>query len=68
MLVHMGNFLKGIDPSVKDSGHSVCAFSSLLDNAKLFSKEFVLVYTPTAVIRSASVHSHNILSLLPGHE
>lgn len=34
----MGNFLKEIYSEVQDLGPSVCASSSLLDNAKLFSK------------------------------
>lgn len=49
VLVHKGNFSKEIYPGVEDLGHSVWASSTLLDNAKLFCKEFVLVYTPAAV-------------------
>lgn len=48
----MGNFLKEIYQEMEDWSHSVCASSSLLDNAKLFSKDFVLVYAPTAVYKT----------------
>ena len=44
----MHRFFWGIYIEVELLGHRLCLSSTLLDNAKLFSKAFVLIYTPTS--------------------
>lgn len=58
--VYMGNFFKEI---YSVACHSICTSSSLLGKAKLFPKEFVLLFTPAVVYKTCccTVLQHSVL-------